>query len=73
MADKVQGAQYGESSKEEHRRSGYRYPDSFYETPKPIDVGKPTDPSQQQARKSGTKRKAGPKKNKSRTPRTSNK
>jgi hypothetical protein len=71
MAEKETGADYGMSSKEEARKSGYRYPDSFYETPKPIDVGKPVEPPS--ARKTGTKRKAGPAKNKSRTPSSSNK
>lgn len=31
----VEGAQYGESSQDEHRASGYNYPDSFYSPPVP--------------------------------------
>ncbi len=46
----VEGSQYGESTKEDHRASGYNYPDSFYSPPVPQqDRTAKTDAAEQKA------------------------
>lgn len=58
MADSKSGADYGPATKEEHQKSGYRLPDSFYEE------SNPSDPTI----KGGQKRGSGPAENKAATP-----
>lgn len=58
MADSKTGADYGAATKEQHQKSGYRLPDSFYEE------SNPSDPTI----KGGQKRGSGPSENKAAAP-----
>lgn len=53
--------QYGETSQEEHKRSGYRYPESFYKKPIPAEErveGGPMFEGEKKSRKSAPENKS---------------
>lgn len=73
MAKEIEGADYGESTPEEHRKSGYRYPGTFYEPPTPQEKSTPETVEADRKRASKVEEKPAPSENKAVTPATETK